>query len=175
MKYGDGFICLDGNGNELAERAYPELLPFEYNDGTGDCGWFLLEDFSFIYTDPTTGKAWKITMKGDANPAIGTSFDYDGASRPGITRGVAGDRMDHDVIVPSLVHDMGYCVHDYITGFTREQWDIALREIAEAYGCNWFKRNEFYYAVRAGGIFRYQKTVNETLRYITLIEIEEAV
>ena len=174
MKYGEGFwVVKDGVRVKDRKDAYPKLKPFEYADGTGDCGWALLEDFTFDYFPPgSRGAGWRFTVKGDPDGDISRCFDYDGASRPAATREIAGDKMDFDVIVPSFGHDLGYCIHDYVTGFERCDWDEFLGEVMEAYGAGSWKRTKFVAAVSLFGRSRYAKSPAELEHYKGLVTVE---
>ena len=176
MKYGQGFWVVKDGVRVLDRRdAYPELLPFEYADGTGDVGWFNLSPFTFDYVKPgdTSGMAWRFTVAGCRNPTLETSFDFDGASAPQckLIRPLVKDKMDHRWIVPAFGHDLGYCIHGYGTGFTKSDWDTFLSEVAEAYGAGWLDRKKYWSAVAAFGGFAWNKKPEETERYCGLVKI----
>ena len=176
MKYGQGFwVVKAGVRQRDREMSYPDLRPFEYGDGTGDCGWLLLSDFTVDYARPgdKSGLAWRITIKGDPDPApYINAFDYDGASIPGCLRALARDKMDHRWIVAALLHDLGYCVHEYKTGFQKADWDELLQEVGEAYGDSSFSAAKYKLAVTLGGWAAWPKTTAETQRYRNLVKIE---
>lgn len=173
MKYGVNFrvIGSDGRPIEDVRDAYPKLKPFVYKDGTGEIGWALLEDFTFEYRRKGDANAWRFVLKGDSNGDITKCFDYDGASRPNVTRAVAGDRMDKDVVVPSLGHDLGYTVHEYVTGFTKSDWDDFLTDSMDAYGAPNDKQLSFHLAVSFGGRRFWAKSEDELVHYRALVEI----
>ena len=176
MKYGQGFWVVR-NGERLrwidTLHCFPALHPFFYDDG--DLGWFHLEDFTVDYVKPgsTCGLAWRITILGDPNPELHVnSFDFDGASRPDWTKAVTRDKMDKRWIVAADLHDIGYCIHEWRTGFTKEDWDTLLSEVAEAYGETKFQRDKYYSAVALFGGSRYPKTAAELAMYRKLVRIE---
>lgn len=176
MRYGEGFWVVR-DGVRVCDRkdAYPDLRPFEYDDGTGDRGWFTLSPFTFDYVKPgdVSGTAWRFTVAGCARPSLDTSFDYDGASFPQcrLLRTIVKDKMDHRWIVPAYGHDLGYCIHGYGTGFTKSDWDRFLLEVAEAYGASWIDRNKCWGAVAAAGGFAWKKTPEETEHYCDLVTV----
>lgn len=176
MKYGQGFwVVENGIRQRWRDRAYPSLLPFEYDDNTGDRGWLLTRDFTVDYVKPgdTSGLAWRFTVKGDANPApYLTAFDYDGASIPPALRAIARDKMDHRWIVASLLHDLGYCIHNHKTGFSKADWDTLLLEVGGAYGDNAYQCAKYRLAVTLGGWNSWPKTEAELERYRNLCYIE---
>ena len=174
MKYGQGFWVVE-NGVRLKDRsrAYPRLQPFEYADGTKDKGWLHLSDFTVDYVRPGDSTAWRITIFGDPDPTeFINSFDYDGASIPPILRPLAADKMAHKWIVASDLHDLGYCVHGHVTGFTKADWDTALMEIGEAYGARALEARKYWAAVEAGGWAAWGKTETEASRYRNLCSFE---
>jgi len=176
MQYGQGFWVVE-NGMRLKDRslAYPSLRGFEYGDG--DFGHFLLKPFAFDYVKPNdgSGQAWRITISGDPNPLLHfNSFDFDGASVPHlkIVRMMVRDKLDPRWQVASLGHDLGYCVHEYVMGFTRSDWDELLSEIAEAYGESAYYRGKYRLAVNVAGWACYKKTPEELAIYRSLVKIE---
>lgn len=176
MRYGDGFwVVKDGARVRDRRDAYPELLPFEYDDGTGDCGWFTLAPFTFDYVKPGdgSGMAWRFTVAGCRNPNLSSSMDFDGASVPQnpLVRVLVHDKMDHRWIVPAFGHDLGYCIHGYGTGFTKSDWDRFLLEVSEAYGAGWADRNKYWGVVAAVGGFAWKKTPEETEHYCDLVKV----
>ena len=178
MKYGQGFWVVR-NCERVRDRAfaYPQLLPFEYQDGSGDAGWLALEDFCFDYVKPCdpSGLAWRFTVSGDPDPVPGVNaFDFDGASVPQVRfiRAFCLDKMDHRCLVAAFVHDMGHCIHEWKTGFTRMDWNRALSEIGEAYGMTAWARAKYKLAVDAAGWACYSKTDEELARYRALVKIE---
>lgn len=176
MKYGQGFWIVQ-NGVRLKDQklAFPDLRPFIYDDGTGDLGWWNLTPFCFDYAKPgSICSAWRFTVAGSPAPNKFTSFDYDGASVPQnpIVRAITRDKMDRRWIVPGFGHDLGYCITDYITGFTKADWDTFLSEVAEAYDENGCKRAEYKTAVVCFGGGLYGKTTTEANRYRSLVKIE---
>ena len=178
MKYGRGFwVVKDGVRvrDRLSLDAYPALHPFEYADGTGDLGWFLTEDFCFDYVKPgdKSGLAWRFHVLGDPLPELHkNAFDYDGASIPEMLRAMARDKMDRRWIVPSLGHDVGYCVHGHVTGFTKADWDTFLLEVGEAYGDNLYQCGKYRAAVILGGWAAWPKPDAEAEVYKNLVRIE---
>ena len=172
MKYGNGFQCLDANLAPYPVRVYPRLMPFEYKDGTGDTGWFLLEDFNMLYRDPATGFEWIIRVKGDPAPSFRSAFDFDAASIPRAFMSVVGSPTSLDILVAALGHDLGYCVNGSVTGFRRADWDRFLSEVIEAYGASRAKRFACHRAVRLGGGFIYEKDEMYRERYMRLCEIK---
>ena len=176
MKYGQGFWVVEA-GVRVRDRAfaYPALLPFDYGDGTGDRGWLLTRAFVFDYVKPgdTSGQAWRFTVAGDSDPVpCINAFDYDGASIPQALRFLARDRMDHRWIVPALGHDLGYCVHGHVTGFTKADWDTFLLEVGDAYGDNAYQCQKYRLAVTLGGWNAWPKTEAEEKVYKNLVRIE---
>ena len=176
MKYGQGFWVVEaGVRVKDRSRAYPELLPFEYADGTGDRGWLTVRPFCFDYLKPgdNSGLAWRFTVAGDPNPVeYLNSFDYDGASIPPICRPITRDKMDHRWIVPAYGHDLGYCIHGHVTGFTKADWDRFLLEVGEAYGDTAVMCTMYKTAVTLGGWHAWPKTPEELERYRRLVNIE---
>lgn len=176
MKYGLGFWTVE-NGVRTEGRAYPDLRPFEYNDGTGDAGWFLLRPFTFDYAPPgdRSGTAWRFTVAGDPCPVLkGNSFDFDGASVPQwkLVRPLVRDKMDLRFLVAALGHDLGHCIHEHVTGFSRQDWNRFLAEVAEAYGASAYDRAKYKVAVDAAGWAVYHKTPEELAVYRGLVQIE---
>lgn len=176
MKYGHGFWTVE-NSVRTRERAYPDLRPFEYNDGTGDTGWFLLRPFTFDYVAPgdRSGTAWRVIVAGDPNPVLRqNAFDFDGASVPPwkLIRPLVRDKMDLRFLVAALGHDLGHCIHEHVTGFTRADWNRFLSEVAEAYGASAYDRAKYKLAVDAAGWAVYHKTAEELSTYRRLVKIE---
>ena len=181
MKYGQGFwVVKDGEPVPSCRKfldGYPALQPFEYNDGTGDTGWLLTKPFTFDYVKPgdKSGTAWRFTVSGDVNPVIHkNSFDFDGASVPQwkLLRMCVKDKMDLRFLVASLGHDLGHCIHEHVTGFTRADWNTFLYEVAECYGASAYDRAKYKLAVDAAGWAVYSKTDEELATYRSLVKIE---
>ena len=178
MKYGQGFwVVVAGRRLKTLDPVlgYPGLNPFEYADGSGDVGWLHTRDFTVDYVKPgdNSGSAWRITLAGDLNPVqYLNSFDFDGASRPEATKAITRDKMDHRWIVAADLHDLGYCIHEWKTGFTKADWDTLLSEVAEAYGENAYERAKYWAAVTLGGWACWPKTAEETERYRNLCSFE---
>ena len=86
MKYGDGFWVVDpDSGLRFNSRfdAYPETRGFEYADGTGDKGDFLLQTFCADYTDPETGLVYRIRITGCRRPLLFVNaFDFEDRLEP---------------------------------------------------------------------------------------------
>ena len=176
-QYGQGFwVVRDGIRIRDRRFAYPDLRPFEYSDGTGDLGWWNLSPFSFDYVPPkgSGATAWRFTVAGSPLPCKNNSFDFDGASVPQnpLVRLVTRDKMDRRWIVSAFGHDLGYCITDYVTGFTKADWDTFLTEVAEAYGENAGERGKYTAAVKLFGGKLYGKTTTELERYRSLVKIE---
>lgn len=118
MTFGVDFFCIV-DGERVADRRFPKLLPFFYADGDG--GWLLLEDFTI---EVKVGGSWlQITAK--------AGFDYDGASIPRACWSIIGSKMDHDLIVAALFHDLLYCVH--VRMFPRDVCDQLFADIQGMY------------------------------------------
>ena len=175
MKYGVNFRVIGQDGLPVVDvrDAFPHLKPFVYKDGTGELGWALTRDFCFDFRRAGDKRAWRVRVKGDPEGNITLCFDYDGASRPNATRVIAGDRMDKDVIVGSFIHDLGFCIHEYIMGFERSDWNGILTDVMDAYGATEKKQLEFHLAVMFGGRSYWPKTDAELAHYRSLVAIEE--
>ena len=87
-------------------------------------------------------------------------------------RALARDKMDRRWIVPSDGHDLGYCIHGYVTGFTKADWDRFLLEVGEAYGDNVYQCAKYRLAVAAGGWAAWDKPREEIDIYTQLVRIE---
>ena len=175
MKYGQGFwVVKNGVRVRDVRDAYPDgLKPFLYSDG--DLGWFHLGPFCFDYVKPgdRSGTAWRFEIAGDPAPVLHrNSFDYDGASIPPALRALARDKMDRRWIVPSDGHDLGYCIHGHVTGFTKADWDTFLLETGEAYGDNAYQCAKYRLAVAIGGGLAWQKPEAELEIYRRLVKIK---
>jgi len=149
MKYGEGLWVVRGDMRvQFRDEAYPKTMGFEYNDGTGDVGELLLEDFTIDYVPPGASSALRMTIAGDPSHKIHeNSFDFDFASIPWLFRMSVCDKADHRIRVGSLFHDMLHCTHTFSRKFT----DRMLVEINEAYGMGWYKNKKIYAGVRVGG------------------------
>ena len=133
MKYGQGFWCVK-DGVRLVERVYPDTRGFEYRDGTGDCGEWLIAPWCFDYTIPGTDTTLRLTIIGNPAPVLHeNAFDFDWASIPKLCRTLTCDKADYRVRAGSLPHDIGFCVHDIWPGFDMKFWNRMLFEIMEAY------------------------------------------
>lgn len=175
MKYGQGFwVVKDGVRIKAMADAYPEgLKPFLYDDG--DLGWFLTRPFTVDYVKPGDSMAWRITIAGRLHPALHVnSFDFDGASVPQwkLLRAAVRDKMDRRWIVAALLHDLGHTIHEYVTGFSRSDWNELLSEVAEAYGENAYERGKYKLGVDLFGWTCYKKTEQELATYRKLVLIE---
>lgn len=148
MKYGDGFWVVKDGVRVPREHAYPETVGFEYNDGTGRVGEFLLKDFTVDYTPPGERQPIRMTVCGDLDPVLHVnSFDFDFASIPWLFRLSICDKADHRIRVGSLFHDMLYCNHAFSRAFT----DRMLVEMTEAYGMDRYRNWKIHTGVRLGG------------------------
>lgn len=189
MKYGRGFWVVR-NGARLADPsspyAYPATRGFRYADG--DAGEFLTEPFTLDYVPPgsyceTRGVALRMTFAGHAEPILHrNAFDFDFASVPKVFRSVTLDKADHRIRVPSLGHDMGYCVHSIRPETDKRFWDTFLVEVMEAYCLDASAyarardaalRRAVHAAVVAGGPFCWSKPAAEIETYRKLFKIEE--
>lgn len=133
MKYGEGFWCVQG-GERLPQRTYPSTRGFEYLDGTGDCGEFLLEPWCFDYTPPGQSDTLRFTIAGSLSPILHqNAFDFDWASIPKPCRAMTCDKADYRIRAACLPHDIGFCVHEFWPGFDMKFWNQMLFEIMEAY------------------------------------------
>ena len=146
MKYGDGFWVVDpDSGLRFNSRfdAYPETRGFEYADGTGDKGEFLLQTFCADYTDPETGLVYRIRITGCRRPLLFVNaFDFDWASIPALFRGLLTcDKADYRIRVASLLHDAGFCVKEVLPGLDLVWWNRLLEEVMEAYSADVVQEN----------------------------------
>ena len=194
MKYGEGFWCVK-EGVRLPRRIYPATRGFEYLDGTGDCGEFLLEDWCFDYVAPGSREALRMTIAGNLRPVLHrNSFDFDWASIPRPARAITCDKADYRIRAGCLPHDMGFCVQEVLPGLDRTWWNTLLFEIMEAYSVTWdetkagsFKsrlrmkaryledralRNGVLAGVTLGGPFVWGKTPEEIAVYRRLFKVE---
>ncbi len=180
MRYGDGFWVVR-DGRRLPRRSapfcYPSTRGFEYDDGTGDRGDYLLEPFTVDYVPPSqaNGTAYRMTVAGNPNPVLhDNSFDFDFASIPRVLRWAACDKADYRIRVGSLFHDILFCAHHPL--FPLDETNLLLREIMEAYSDekfdDWQLRQKVYSAVRAGGPFVWKKTENELATYRRLFTLD---
>ncbi len=119
MIFGVHFVCIEPDGRRATDRRFPKLLPFLYADGDG--GWLLLEDFTIEVK--VNGSWFRLTAK--------AGFDYDGASIPRACWTLIGSKMDHDLIVAALFHDLLYCVHHPM--FPRAVCDRLFADIQGVY------------------------------------------
>lgn len=145
MKYGRGFWVVDAStGARIQSRidTYPETRGFEYCDGTGDKGEFLLRDFCCDYVDPESGVCYRIRIRGSRSPVLGmNAFDFDWASIPKVCRAITCDKADYRVRVPSLLHDSGFCVKELLPGLDLRWWNRLLSEVMEAYSADAAQEN----------------------------------
>lgn len=188
MKYGQGFWCVLPDGTRSKTRIYPVTRGFDYNDGTGDRGEWLLEDFVVDYLPPGWENAIRMTFR--------NGFDFDWASIPTrLGRFLACDKADHRIRVASLGHDMGFCVHDVWVGImTLSFWNEFLEQVMEAYcgddpgvvlppksiwqktkdkaqeASDWALRKKVRAAVATGGPFCWKKTPEELEKYRALFD-----
>ena len=172
MNYGDGFWCVR-YGDRLSVPVYPRLEGFEYNDGTGDKGEWLLEDFTVDYRPPGLPASDPAVLR----MTVKASFDYDGASIPRAARSFVGDKLAHDIRVAALFHDIGYCVHDLpaSAGFAADRawWDDLIAQIIEAYGGTLAKRCAVKAAVKQFGWCAWPKSEADLAKYRKLFSVEK--
>lgn len=173
MKYGDGFWVVE-NGVRLGSRELPLTKGFEYPDGSGDWGEFLLRDFTVDYLPPGMTYPLRMTVTGSMTPVLHeTSFDWDFASIPKIFRSMVCDKADPRIRVGSLFHDMGYCIHDVLPFMDKAFWDRMLIEVSEAYGMPWATRQLVMAGVKAGGWAAWPKSASSIAVYRKLFSVEQ--
>jgi hypothetical protein len=172
MKYGAGFWCIDPDtGLRLPHRVYPDLRGFEYDDGTGDKAEWLLRDFIMDYIPRGSEWIYRMTINGSRFPTFSTAFDYDGASMPKAFRTAICDKLGYEIRVPSLGHDIGYCVHEVLPEMGRMWWDEFISQTMEAYDATAAQRTAVYAAVRVAGEFWWNKSDSDLMRYRKLFSV----
>lgn len=151
------------NEEQLIHLPFPKLLPFYYPDGDG--GWILLEDFTTQYT--LNNRDLILTVK--------QGFDYDGASIPRFCRTLVGDKMQHDIIVGALFHDIMYCVHHPL--FSRKVADRFIADKIFEYNGTLIKSYAVYNALRTFGGIAWRKEedplLSKTIKYAPYLQIVE--
>lgn len=203
MEYGRTFWCVE-NGGRLPARVYPRAMGFEYSavdpsDTTGDCGAFLLRDFTIDCILPGETEAIRMTLLGSHQPKLHeNSFDWDFASIPKAFRSLTCDKADPRIQVASLFHDIGFCVHEFWPGFDIRFWNRMIFEIMEAYSVTqddvksavgWKAkakmraryledlclRDAVYAGVTVGGPFAWKKTAEEIAMYSKMLRVERVI
>lgn len=173
MRYLDGFACVNNETGLIeAERKYPYLVGFEYTDGTGLRGEFLLQDFHVRYRPEGSKVVYDMTIKGNVRPCFENSFDFDGASCPSVLRILFYDKLAHQVRVAALFHDMGYCVHDVLPDMNKAFYDRMFYDMCLVYGADVTKAANGYAAIRSAGFVFWSKTEEEIKRYRNLFIVE---
>lgn len=170
MKYGIDFFVLDAAGRRVLERAhaYPRTQGFEYCDGTGDKAELLVGAFAVEFRVPGTDDWLRMTIAGDPVPVLHkNAFDFDWASIPKMCRWFTCDKADYRVRPGSVVHDMGFCVHEIWPMFTMSFWNNLLFEIMEAYSVSWDEVSAAK-GVWAKAKAAAQYAADKTLRYAVL-------
>lgn len=156
MTFGVDFFCVE-NGERVADRRFPELLPFFYADGDG--GWLVREDFTI---EVKVGGSWlHLTAK--------KGFDYDGASIPRACWTLIGSKMDHDLIVAALFHDLLYCVHEKM--FPRDRTDQLFADIQGMYFASSAQQALTKKAVNLFGGRTWKKSQAEIDKYVPFFRL----
>ena len=144
MKYGIDFFVVGPDGKRIEsdgkltdKKYYPPLHPFKYADGAG--GWWLTSDFTIDVR--INGRWFRVTAK--------AWFDYDGASIPRLMRTIVGGKMDADVIVAAMFHDLFYCAHHWL--FTKDVSDRFFAGVQGVYGATPAQQVSTYQAVHLFG------------------------
>ena len=151
MIYGKSFWVIDPVTGERMEITRPALRAFRYPDGSR--GFWLLEDYGveFLFR----GVLWRFVIK--------AGYDTDGASKPRIFWTLIGDPLRLEVGIPSLIHDILFCVHHpaFPLGLTNELFG----EIIQACDGSWAYRQACLRAVQAAGWACWGKTPEELEKY----------